>query len=220
MSRKTVRLTLDGLASLPAPVRGCLFWELSPVDRGRLADAERAAEKEAWVSEVLREWGSCGRIALVDGDPVGLAIYAPAAWLPGAMTLPTAPSSPDAVVLGALWVDPQHRGGGVGRLLIQGMARDLVRRGHAAVEAYGRAGHREESCVVPVGFLSGVGFRTQRPHPTVPRMRMDLRSTLRWKSEVEQALERLWGAVRPTQQKATRPIGAGRLQQVTKPGVR
>ena len=33
MSRKTARLTVDHLAELADPVRSCLFWELSPVDR-------------------------------------------------------------------------------------------------------------------------------------------------------------------------------------------
>ena len=100
--------------------------------------AERAAEKEAWVSHVLREWGSCGRVALVDERPVGYAIYAPPVFLPGAGGFPTAPVSPDAVLLSTVWVDPEHTGGGLGRMLVQGMARDLVKRGGiAAVEAFG-----------------------------------------------------------------------------------
>ena len=69
MSRKIVRLTLDHLDELPAPCRSCLFWELDPVRRERVEDP--CAEKDAWVSEVLREWGSCGRVALVDDVPVG-----------------------------------------------------------------------------------------------------------------------------------------------------
>jgi len=35
-------------------------------------------------------------------------------------------------------------------------------------------------------------------------MRMDLRTTRRWMSEVEQAVERLLGAVTPAPEKATR----------------
>ena len=48
------------------------------------------------------------------------------------------------------------------------------------------------------GFLAHVGFRTHRAHPTTPRMRMDLRSALSWKDEVEAAIERLVGVVRPS----------------------
>ena len=64
MSRKVVRMTLDHLAELEAPCRTCVFWELDPVRRQRVD--EPAAEKEAWMSAVLRDWGSCGRVVLVD----------------------------------------------------------------------------------------------------------------------------------------------------------
>ena len=200
MSRKVARLTLDHLAELTAPCTTCLFWQLDPVSRARVPEADSAAEKEAWVSHVLREWGSCGRVVLVDDRPVGYAIYAPPSYLPGAGAFPTAPVSPDAVLLSAVWVDPAHTGGGLGRMLVQGMARDLVKRGGiAAVEAFGdtRGPGRSKPCVVPADFLGSVGFKTHRPHGTTPRMRMDLRTALTWRTEVEAALERLVGVVRP-----------------------
>ena len=89
------------------------------------------------------------------------------------------------------------------------MAADLVQRGHTAIEAYGDTRGRTQGCVLPAEFYGGVGFKTQRAHPTTTRMRMELRTALSWKDEVELALERVWGAVRPTQ-KATRPIGSVR----------
>jgi GNAT superfamily N-acetyltransferase len=203
MSRKVVRLTLDHLAELDedlsAPCATCLFWQLDPVSRARVPAAEAAGEKEAWVSEVLREWGSCGRVALVDDRGVGYVVYAPPAFLPGAGAFPTAPVSPDAVLLSTVWVHPDHRGGGLGRMLVQGMARDLITRGGIrAVEAFGTTTPGIGSCLAPVEFLGGVGFKTHRPHPLTPRMRMELRSALTWRDEVEAALERLIGAVRPT----------------------
>ncbi|MGZ4448039.1 MAG: N-acetyltransferase family protein [Nocardioides sp.] len=205
MSRKVVRLTLDHLDALPAPCRSCLFWELDPVRRSRVEDP--AGEKDAWVSHVLREWGSCGRVALVDDQPVGYLVYAPEAFVPGAAGFPTAPISPDAVLLTTAYVDPAHAGGGLGRMLVQGMARDLIERGGIrAVEAFGDTrATRLGGCVVPAAFLGGVGFKTQRAHPTTPRMRMELRSALTWKDEVEAALERLLGVVRPTKQQTPAP---------------
>jgi GNAT superfamily N-acetyltransferase len=200
MSRKIVRLTLDHLDALDAPCRSCLFWELDPVRRERAAD--RCAEKDAWVSQVLREWGSCGRVALVDEVPVGFLVYAPAAFVPGAASFPTAPASPDAVLLTTAYVDPAERGGGLGRMLVQGMASDLIRRGGiGAVEAFGDPRGTGRHCTVPVDFLTSVGFKTHRPHPTSPRLRMDLRTAVTWRDEVEAAIERIVGAVRP----ATRP---------------
>jgi len=209
MARKTVPLTVDRLALIGDQCRSCVFYELDPVRRARLVDHpdEALAEKEAWTSQVLREWGSCGRVAMVDDVGAGHVIWAPPAYVPGASAFPTAPVSPDAVVMTTLYVDPAYRQAGIGRLLIQGMARDLIKRGGIrAVECFadvrGRAGH----CVVPQGFCEHVGFKTQRAHGTTPRMRMELRSVLTWRDEVEQALEKLLGAVRPVAQpKATPP---------------
>lgn len=67
-----------------------------------------------------------------------------------------------------------------------------------AVEAFGSTRERPVGhCVVPSAFLTSVGFKTQRAHPANPRLRMELRSVLTWKDEVEQAVERLLGVVRP-----------------------
>ena len=206
MSRKVVRLTLDHLAQLDGPCTSCLFWQLDPVSRSRLCADDAVTEKEAWVSRVLREWGSCGRVAVVDDRPVGYVMYAPEAFVPGAAAFPTAPVSPDAVLMTTMYVDPAHARGGLGRMLVQGMARDLIKRGGIrAVEAFGDArgaGHpltpgTGGRCVVPADFLGSVGFKTQRVHPTTPRMRMELRAAVTWKHEVEAAFGRLAGVVRP-----------------------
>ncbi|QIG45221.1 GNAT family N-acetyltransferase [Nocardioides anomalus] len=200
MSRKVVRLTVDHLAELEGPCRTCLFWQLDPVARDRVGAEDAAAEREAWVSQVLRDWGSCGRVVLVDDRPVGYLIYAPDSYLPGAGGFATAPISPDAVLLTNVWVHPDHAGGGLGRMLVQGMARDLIKRGgFKAVEAFGdtRGPGARRSCVVPADFLGSVGFKTQRAHGATPRMRMELRAALSLKDEVEAALERLVGVVRP-----------------------
>lgn len=214
MARRGVRLTVDHVADFPPCCGECLFWELDPVRRARLAPEERLGEKQTWVSGVLREWGSCGQV-VTDGDElVGYALYAPAAFVAGAAGFPTAPPSPDAVVLAGLHVVPTHRGGGWGRILVQSMARDLVGRGVVAVETFGdsrrtprvAAAGDGHSDVLPTAFLSAVGFRTSRPHPTYPRMRMELRSTLTWKDEVEQAIGALLGTLNPVKSpKAARP---------------
>lgn len=204
MSRKIVRLTLDHLAALDAPCRTCLFWELDPVRRARVSATDAPGEKEAWLSEVLREWGSCGRVAVVDDEPVGYVVYVPAALAPGSAGLRTAPVSPDALLMTTAYVAPHARGGGLGRMLVQGMAADLIERGGVrAVEAFGdtRDGPSvpecPDRCVLPAGFLGGVGFKTQRAHVATPRMRMELRSAVTWRDEIELALDRLLGVVRP-----------------------
>lgn len=203
VTRRIVPLTPDRLAALPGPCRSCVAWECSPAEARRLRDdaEQRAHEKLAWASAVLRDWGSCGRVVLVDEQPVGYAVYAPPALVPGADRFPTAPVSADAVLVTNLWVATPHARHGLGRQLVQHLARDLIERGgYRAVEAFGAAPGplgRAPSCSPPADFLARVGFATQREHPTSPRMRMDLRSALRWRDEVEAAIERLRGAVRP-----------------------
>ncbi|PWN02712.1 GNAT family N-acetyltransferase [Nocardioides silvaticus] len=187
--------------AIEVPCRACLFWELDPVRRSRLDEQEARDVKESWMSEVLREWGSCGRVAIVDGVAVGYLTYAPPSYVPGAAQFPTAPASPDAVLLTTAYVADGYDGAGIGRLLVQGMARDLVGRGGIrAVEAFAHGGNRlvpDRGCLLPAEFLARVGFKTHRPHPRTPRMRMELRSLVSWRDEVEAAIERLVGAVRP-----------------------
>jgi predicted N-acetyltransferase YhbS len=180
-----------------------VFWELDPVRRDAVRGHE-TEEKAAWVSMVLREWGSCGRVAVVDGQVVGHMIWAPPVHVPAADGFATAPVSSDAVLLTTAHVDPAHRGGGLGRMLVQGMAKDLVKRGGVrAVEAFGDTRGRPAQCVVPADFLLSVGFSTVRAHAIHPRMRMDLRTTLSLREELEKGLERLLAPVSGKQRPVT-----------------
>jgi len=51
--------------------------------------------------------------------------------------------------------------------------------------------------VAPADFFLSVGFKTVRPHPRYPRLRLELRTALSWKSDVEYALEKLLGSMSP-----------------------
>jgi len=204
MSRRLVSLTLDTLEDLPRPCRQCVYWELDPVAAERACAAgDPALEKEAWVSQTLLEWGSCGKLAYVDGMPAGFVMYAPPAYVPRSMAFPTSPVSADAALLTTAQVVTAFAGGGLGRMLVQGVARDLTKRGIKAIEAFGDArsdDQREKNddrCLAPADFFLSVGFKTVRQHPRYPRLRLDLRTALSWKSDVEYALERLLGSMSP-----------------------
>lgn len=211
MSRRLANLTLDTLEDLPHPCRECVFWELDPVAaKAACAGGDPGLEKEAWISQTLLEWGSCGKLIYVDDAPAGYVIYAPPAYLPGGRTFPTSPASPDAALLAIAYVSPAYAGAGLGRLLVQGAARDLTARGVKAIETFGDDSkpNREPGggCVAPADFYVAVGFKTVRPHPRFPRLRLELRTALSWRSDVEYALdtlldtitpERLLGTVRP-----------------------
>jgi GNAT superfamily N-acetyltransferase len=195
MARSVDRLTLDNLARLPGDCATCTFWEFDPVRRQQIRGHE-AEEKAAWLSAMLRDWGSVGRVISVDDQVVGHLLWAPALHLPGSQSFATAPVSSDAVLLATGYIDPGFRGQGLARVLIQSMAKDLIKHGGiGAVEAFGSRRRERDACVLPADFLLAVGFKTHRAHPVYPRMRMDLRTTLTWREEFEAAAERLFGVV-------------------------
>jgi GNAT superfamily N-acetyltransferase len=198
MSRRLANLTLDNLDDLPRRCRRCVFWELDPAAEERAVQAgDPALEKEAWVSATLLEWGSCGKLVYVDRAPAGYVLYAPPAYVPRSVAFPTSPVSADAVLLLTAHVLPDFAGGGLGRMLVQGMAKDLTRRGVKAIEAFGDAKWERPACVVPADYLLAVGFKTVRPHHRYPRLRLELKNALSWREDVEVALERLLGSMSP-----------------------
>jgi hypothetical protein len=107
---------------------------------------------------------------------------------------------------------PEWTSAGVGRMLAQAVAAELVPRGVKAIEAFGWAGpgsygrsgsgtepqegtpgYAEGACLMPADYLRSVGFKTVRQHPFYPRLRMELKSTVTWRYDVEYALERIFG---------------------------
>ncbi|MDP9182970.1 MAG: GNAT family N-acetyltransferase [Actinomycetota bacterium] len=196
MSRRAVNITLDNLDDLPRRCRTCVFWELDPVSHDRAVEAgDTAFEKESWVSATLLEWGSCGKIVYVDSIPAGYVMYSPSMYVPRSLAFPTSPVSADAVLLMTGYVLPEFQGGGLARMLVQGVAKDLVRRGIKAIEAFGDLQHEGPACIMPAEYLKAVGFKTVRPHHRFPRLRLELKTTVAWSENVEAALEKLLGSI-------------------------
>lgn len=156
MSSRITPLRLEAFDQLPKHARRCVFWEVDPSTLGgddHLADPE--FEKEAWLSMVMLEWGSCGQLAIEcapgpgeqdtvqaelrsDSACLGYAFYAPPRAVPRAHRFPTGPVSADAVLLTSLGVDAGDESGVLPRGLIAAVVADLVRRGVRALEAFGR----------------------------------------------------------------------------------
>jgi hypothetical protein len=146
VSARISPLRLEAFDQLPKHARRCVFWEVDPAtlgQQGQLADPE--FEKEAWLSMVMLEWGSCAQVATAaptddGGEPacLGYAFYAPPRTVPRAHRFPTAPVSADAVLLTSVRVEPGPEADDVPRSLIAGVVDELVRRGVRALEAFGR----------------------------------------------------------------------------------
>lgn len=149
MTSRITPLRLEAFEQLPKHARRCVFWEVDPSTvpgDDHLTDPE--FEKEAWLSMVMLEWGSCGQIAVpcdADGlidldadDPcLGYAFYAPPRAVPRAQLFPTGPVSPDAVLLTSLGVECADQTSTLSGSLIAAVVADLVRRGVRALEAFG-----------------------------------------------------------------------------------
>jgi GNAT superfamily N-acetyltransferase len=205
VSRRLVNITLDNLEDLPTRCRGCVFWELDPVSMQRAEDAgDPALEKEAWISSTLLEWGSCGKLIYVDSVPAGFVMYAPPLYVPRSVAFPTSPVSADAALMMTAHIVPEFQGGGLGRMLVQGVAKDLTRRGLRAIEAFGDLKWEKPGCLMPAEYMLAVGFKTVRPHHRFPRLRLELKSAVSWREDVEVALERLLGSMSP--EGALRPV--------------
>jgi hypothetical protein len=154
VSARITPLRLEAFEQLPKHARRCVFWEVDPatLQRGdHLADPE--FEKEAWLSMVMLEWGSCGQLAVACGpdqaeftasassgdEPcLGFAFYAPPRAVPRASLFPTGPVSADAVLLTTVGVESGEDAEGLNRALMAAVVGDLVRRGVHALEAFGR----------------------------------------------------------------------------------
>ncbi len=158
VSARITPLRLEAFEQLPKHARRCVFWEVDPSTLGgddHLTDPE--FEKEAWLSMVMLEWGSCAQIAVhcpdnhatgdegeappvqsVDAACLGYAFYAPPGAVPRARRFPTGPVSPDAVLLTSIGVESGHGTDGLPHSLIAAVVGDLVRRGVRALEAFGR----------------------------------------------------------------------------------
>jgi hypothetical protein len=147
VSARITPLRLDAFDQLPKHARQCVFWEVDPAilgQEGHLADPE--FEKEAWLSMVMLEWGSCGQMATrvpaecgeVEPACLGYALYAPPRTVPRAQRFPTGPVSADAVLLTSMGVEPGPAADDLPYSLIARVVDELTRRGVRALEAFGR----------------------------------------------------------------------------------
>lgn len=213
-------LELDGFDSLPRHTRRCVFWEVDPeavtdtlddAFTGSLGGFESEFDKEAWISGLLLEWGSCCQVAIepTTGRIVGTAFYAPPGRVPRAKRFPTAPVGPDAVLLTKINTEPGFDD--AAPLLLDAVIADVVGRGVRAIEAFGYTSSDEElakdlvslllgggvagnvcdTCIMPTSFLEQSGFEVVADDQYLPRLRLTLDEGLGWKMQVERALQKL-----------------------------
>jgi hypothetical protein len=201
VSARITALRLEAFEQLPKHARRCVFWEVDPATLGKdehLADPE--FEKEAWLSMVMLEWGSCGQVATAVPDErsqaeppcLGYVFYAPPRAVPRAHRFPTAPVSADAVLLTTMGIERGQADDDLphGMLAAAGELQEPADADvQPVLDALGDCS--VENCVIAADFLLDAGFVVVAAHPYFPRLRLELDKGLGWKAEVEAALERL-----------------------------
>ena len=189
MARVIRDLTHTNVDDLPKPCRSCTFWEFRPSDREfTMASVEQDFEKEAWCSEVSLVHGSAGKVAYLDGRPVGYALCGVQDVFRGAEMFPLRISR-DALFLATLRVTEEARGHGIGKALVHAVLKEAKARGKRAIEAYGDRDWQHEVCIIPSAFLEALGFKVKREHPRFPLYRLDLNSIAKLSRNVEAAVE-------------------------------
>ncbi len=201
-TRKVVELTSAEVEALPGRCAGCVHWELGaprpePDDRGDEPDVRKCAW---WRSAELGDLPGVnvgwvpGRAVREEGRVVAWSLAAPSPAFPRRPGLTPVPSA-DALLLAVGWVEPSHRGGGLGRLLLHAAVKEAIRLDLAAVEAIGDRRHRDAACMLPGTWLLHEGFTVHREHPRTPLFRLDVHRVARWMEPLGQAIGSAIGRV-------------------------
>jgi hypothetical protein len=236
--RELLVLTPDRVADLLGPCAPCTYWQTMP-HNGHRECADPLGLLAEWVDEVTRDWGPPGRVAYVDGSPIGHVIIAPARHVPRLAAFAASPSDPTRLMLVTVGTAPGVELKGLRRALVRAAAKDALAHRDRSLTAigsrrpgpgHGRALAPGHPCIVDVALLERSGFRVERDHPSHPRLRLDLRTALTVRDEAAAALSRALARVpglRPVPETphpdgATRArVAEGTVERVTdQPGPR
>ena len=220
--RELLVLTPDRVADLLGPCAPCTYWQTMP-HNGHRESRDPLGLLSAWVEEVTRDWGPPGRVAYVDGSPIGHVLIAPARHVPRLASFAASPSDPARLMLVTVVAAPGVHVKGLRRALVRSAAKDALQHQERSLTAigsrlpavgHGRALVPGHPCVVDVALLERAGFRVERDHPTHPRLRLDLRTALTVRDEAAAYLARALARVpglRPVPE-SPHPDGATRAR--------
>lgn len=191
MKRRIVPIDLKNLSDLPARCRSCLYWESPEKVRVGRSSKNGAISKEAWFSNTLLSWGQCGKMLYHEGSILAYAQYAPGQYFPKTYCFEVGAASADAVFLSCIYVIPEVRERGLGKLLLQAIEKDLFRQNFRAIETIVDKKHRPGRPPGPIDFFHANGFYIARDNHRYPLMRLDLKSVVTWQDNLEAILNSL-----------------------------
>jgi len=157
--------TTSGLLS--DACRGCGWWQ------GHLSHWD-TAQADAWSESMMENFGSWGKLALGDGQLLGMVQYGPAGMFPRTSDFPCGPVSPDAVLLTCGAVS-DHALASVKKSLVTAVIADFYERQIQTVEAFTMdTGSPHECRFLPHDFLRDCGFYPVKSARGVRLMRLEL----------------------------------------------
>jgi hypothetical protein len=174
-------LTEDNLMNVPEwdshpfSCKYCIYWEF-PEDsvNPKLIKEELIQKKLQWLQNTMVTFGNCGKIAYINGKPVGYAEYAPPKLLPRSVDYQSGPPSDDAVLISCLFIPHEkHRGVGVGNRLLQSIIEDSKERGLKAIETFARKDNPNNPSG-PLDFYLKNEFKIHRNDSEFPLVRLEL----------------------------------------------
>jgi len=114
-----------------------------------------------WLRRVYSKFGSCVKVAYVDGNPVAMIQYSPMDIFPHV----TRPNAHETILIHCIYVaDKKYEGKGLGRMLMGSLIKDL-RRPHPYLQGgkfrriEALAGKGRPGPAAPIEFFVKMGFK-------------------------------------------------------------
>lgn len=196
MRRKIVSATPKMLVQSGLKCGMCTDWE----GISGQSDERSQRAKARCMRRTMKSWGECAKLVYVDNKALAYAQYAPAEFWPGAGCFVSGPVSDDAVLLACLYVLPQGRGGGLGKMLLQSVEAGLVKRKVRAIEVF--AAKSDTYPPGPIDFYLKNGFFIFRDDPHFPLLRLELKALVGWQVNIQFTFD---GLRIPTRGRTTAP---------------
>lgn len=156
-------------SQLPESCRGCGWWQ------GHEPGWPGAREAHAWAEAAMEGFGAWGKLALGDGQLLGMIQYGPSGLFPRVSKLPCGPISKDAILL-TCNVVAEGALESIRKSLLTAVLSEFRQREVEAVEAFGVGGEAEEGVCrfFQLDFLRDCGFYPVKSAGGLKIMRLEL----------------------------------------------
>jgi len=190
MSKRIIMsVNLDNVDRLFYECRNCGYWE-SNEKKELGVDLAESLAKEHWYNLTISEWGSCGKIIIEEKKVVGYSQYAPPSYFPQLKFNKLGPIHKDAVFIACLYIPKNRRGRGLGKLLLNAVEKDMLRRKYRVLETIAKRTY-ERNPSGWVEFYLNRGFKIIKEQGSTALMRLDLNTSITWQENFEEVIRNI-----------------------------